>query len=840
MENNSKEDFKKRKRYPFHPHLYFILLSGSFFSPQISAAEEEIEFNTDILNIHEKQQFDASRFSRGGYIMPGTYNMVIRLNGQNLPEQSIVYLAPENRPTESEVCLSPQQVGMFGLKEALTKQLTWSHNGQCLTLESLPGMQAKGDLSSSKLLVTLPQAYLEYSDVNWDPPSRWNDGIPGILLDYNFNLQSIHQQQGSDNTSLTGNGTAGVNVGPWRLRADWQSRQESGSDKNSSLYKKWEWTRFYGYRPLTRLGAKLAFGEGFLNSAIFDSFSFTGLSLDTDDSMLPPNLRGYAPEVSGIAKSNARVTISHQGHILYETQVPPGPFLIQDLNQSVSGLLDVKVQEQDGSIYQFQVSTASIPYLTRPGLVRYKLASGRPSDINHKTNGPLFASGEFSWGISNGWSLFGGLLASDSYRALAAGFGRDLFRFGAISFDVTQSHAELDKEGTKQGRSWRVNYSKHFDELNSQISFAGYRFSEKEFMSMNEYLDIQQRGIANDGNSKEAYTLNLSKQFSDSGLSTYLSYSHQTYWDRPSSDRYTLSLAKNFDLGRFKNLNISLSAYHDRSEYRRDDGMYLSLTVPLSSGATASYSMNSSSGDVTHQAGYQGRVGQYDNYQLNAGLTGSRPQFNGNYSHYGDAAQSDFTASYVQDQYQSFGASLRGGATATLEGAALHRINAPGGTRMMIDTGGARDVPVAAYGLSSRSNRFGKAVLTDVNHYYRNRASIDVNGLNDETEISDSVFESTLTEGAIGYHAFDVVSGQKAMALIRLADGSVPPFGAQVANARRQGVGIVNDDGTVWLSGLRAGDRLTLSWDNQEQCRVTLPDPLKIDSTAQLLLPCKK
>lgn len=42
-------------------------------------------------------------------------------------------------------------------------------------------MEIKGDLSQSALLVSVPQAYLEYTDDDWDPPSRWDEGIPGLL-----------------------------------------------------------------------------------------------------------------------------------------------------------------------------------------------------------------------------------------------------------------------------------------------------------------------------------------------------------------------------------------------------------------------------------------------------------------------------------------------------------------------------------------------------------------------------------------------------------------------------------------------------------------------------------
>ncbi|QSB42396.1 fimbria/pilus outer membrane usher protein [Pseudomonas hygromyciniae] len=71
---------------------------------------------------------------------------------------------------------------------------------------------------------------------------------------------------------------------------------------------------------------------------------------------------------------------------------------MQDINNAVNGKLDVRIEELDGSVQEYQMDTANIPYLTRPGSVRYKLTAGRPSDAEHNIDGPLFAAGEFSWG----------------------------------------------------------------------------------------------------------------------------------------------------------------------------------------------------------------------------------------------------------------------------------------------------------------------------------------------------------------------------------------------------------------------------------------------------------
>jgi outer membrane usher protein FimD/PapC len=826
------------------PRIFRARLLGVFIVAALGGevifaqAGDEIQFNTDILDLKDRANIDLSQFSQGGFIMPGTYPMVVRINEQDLPEQPVVFRAPDNDPKGSLVCLSPELVGQLGLKPDMADGVTWWHDGQCLELSSLKGMEARGNLSNGVLYLSIPQAYLEYTSDNWDPPSRWDDGIPGLLLDYNFNAQTRRQEsQGDKGYSLSGNGTAGANLGAWRLRADWQTRLEHQTGAGQGNQKNWEWSRYYAYRAIRSLGARLTLGEDYLSSEVFDSFRFSGLSLNSDDNMLPPNLRGYAPEVTGIARSNAKVTISQQGRVLYETQVASGPFRIQDINNAVNGKLDVRVEEQDGTVQKFQMDTASVPYLTRPGRVRYKLASGKPSDWQHRSDGPLFAMGDFSWGINNGWSVYGGGLAAGDYNAASVGFGRDLLVLGALSFDVTQSRAVLDRQGTLSGRSYRLSYSKTFDEYDSQVTFAGYRFSERNFMRMGEYLEAR-RDSSLLNQSKEMYTVSFNKQFRDLGLSAYLDYQHQTYWDRPANDRLSLSVSRYFDVGEFRNLSLSLSAYRNTYNGVSDDGMYLSLSMPFGNNGSVSYNTSTSRSDTTHRVGYYDRVDDRTNYQLNAGTARSGESLSGYVSHRGDMAQVNANASYQAGQYSSVGLSLQGGATATLEGAALHRSGMAGGTRLLIDTDGAPNVPVRGYGPSVRSNAFGKVVVADISSYYRSKASIDLDKLDENTEATNSVIQATLTEGAIGYRHFEVISGMKAMAVIRLADGTTPPFGATVRNSKDQDTGIVNEDGSVYLSGIKAGQMMSVNWDGRRQCEITLPETLPQGDQTNLLLPC--
>jgi outer membrane usher protein FimD/PapC len=827
--------------WDLRPRLLTIIISGLICGAIFSVKAEEFSFNTDVLDVNDRSNFDLDQFSRSGYIMPGDYVMSIHINKQELPEQPVTYYVPDNDPKGSEPCITREMVKKFALKPGMNDRLTWWHQDQCLRVDSLEGMTTRGDLGAGVLYLGIPQAWLEYTSDDWDPPSRWDDGIPGILMDYNVYTQTQRQlKTGTQNSSVSGNGTVGANYGAWRLRADWQTRYDHQGGGEPSTQKSWDWSRYYAYRAIPRLGASLTVGENYLNSDIFDSFRFAGASLISDDSMLPPNLRGYAPEVTGVAKTNAKVIVSQQGRVIHETQVASGPFRIQDLNDAVTGQLDVRIEEQDGSVQEFKINTASIPYLTRPGTVRYKVAIGRPDNVQHQTNGPLFTTGEFSWGISNGWSVYGGGVTGGDYHAVAIGMGRDLLMFGALSFDATQSRASLPgEEATLSGGSYRLSYSKSFDDYDSQVTFAGYRFSEQNYMSMSEYLEARSDGLRSQ-NSKEMYTITFNQQFRELGMSAYLNYSHQTYWDRPANDRYNLTLSRYFDLGRFKNISLSVTGYRNKYNGTNDDGMYLSLSLPWGNRGSVGYSNSFSRGNSSHQVNYYDRLDNDDSYQVSSGMSRSGNTASGSYSHQGNLAQVNASVSYQEGSYSSAGLSFQGGATATLQGAALHRGGAQGGTRMLLDTDGIPGIPISGYGANTLSNRFGKAVVTDVGNYYRNRVSIDLNQMPENAEAVHSVVQATLTAGAIGYRKFEVIAGEKAMAMIRLADGSVPPFGATVLNAKKQNVGIVSDDGNVYLSGIRAEERMSVNWGGKAQCELSLPEVLSNSGQTDLLLPCRR
>ena len=806
-----------------------------------------VDFNTDVLDATDRQNIDFSRFSQAGYVMPGQYQMEIKVNSQNISPSDfqVMFIEPPSSDIEREKplpqpCLSPEIVSRMGLTESSLGKVKYWNNGQCAELNLFPGVELIPNPAEGVLNINIPQSLLEYSDASWLPSSRWENGIPGLLFDYNINGTINKSHQDKQSQSLSYNGTAGANFGAWRLRADYQGNLNHSTGNDQSTNHQFTWSRFYMYRAIPRWRSNLTLGENYINSEIFSSWRYTGASLESDDRMLPPKLRGYAPQVSGIADTNARVVISQQGRILYDSTVPAGPFTIQDLDSSVRGRLDVEVIEQDGRKKTFQVDTAYVPYLTRPGQVRYKLVSGRSRNYEHTMEGPVFAAGEASWGISNTWSLYGGSIVAGDYNALAVGLGRDLSEFGTVSADVTQSVARIPGYDTKQGKSWRLSYSKRFDEVNTDITFAGYRFSERNYMTMDQYLNARYRNDFT-GREKELYTVTLNKNFEDWKASVNLQYSHQTYWDRRTSDYYTLSVNRYFDAFSFKNIALGLSASRSKYLNRDNDSAFIRLSVPWGTG-TANYSGSMSNDRYTNTVGYSDTLNNgLSSYSLNAGVSsgGSQPsqsQISAYYNHSSPLANLSANFSAVQNSYTSFGMSASGGATITAKGAALHSGGMNGGTRLLVDTDGVVGVPVDGGRVST--NRWGIGVVTDVNSYYRNITTVDLNKLPEDMEATRSVVESVLTEGAIGYREFEVLKGSRLFAVLRLSDNSYPPFGASVINAKGRELGIVADSGLAWLSGVNPGETLNIGWEGRTQCVVDIP--AKLDPAQQLLLPCRK
>lgn len=203
-------------------------------------------------------------------------------------------------------------------------------------------------------------------------PSRWDDGVPAAFVDYYFSGAQIkNADEGESSRSNYLNLRSGLNLGAWRLR-------NISSMQYDQQRRHWDTQSTWLQRDVRSLKSLLRIGDTYTTGDVFDSIQFRGVQLMSDDEMLPDSQRGFAPTIRGVAHSNAKVTVSQHGYVIYETFVSPGAFAISDLYPtSQSGDLEVKVTESNGAVRTFTQPYSAVPYMLREGRGKFSLSAGR-------------------------------------------------------------------------------------------------------------------------------------------------------------------------------------------------------------------------------------------------------------------------------------------------------------------------------------------------------------------------------------------------------------------------------------------------------------------------------
>ena len=808
--------------------LQWIIIITFLLMTKTAAATE---FNINAIDKDQRGSVDLSLFKDQIAVIPGNYFVTVSIN--DIPLANGWQLRWREMNNQVQVCIPSELADTFSLQDTIRSALPKKEG--CIDFSSRPDIKFTFDQASQTLRVTIPQAWLQYRATDWMPPSTWDNGVPGVLLDYNLFASHYQPNNGSGTDNANTYGTAGANMGAWRLRSDYQYMQthtDAGSEHDGRF------SRVYMFRPLPSLGAKLTLGETDFQSAIFDAFTYTGASLISDERMLPWSLRGYAPQITGIAQTNATVTVSLADRVIYQSKVPPGPFVIQDLNQSVQGTLDVKVTEEDGRVSTFQVSAESVPFLTRKGQVRYKLATGKArKDASHDVEDNAFLSGEFSWGMLSQTSLYGGTLADgDHYRSVAAGIGQNMEYLGALSFDITQATSQLPNQNSQTGYSYRFNYSKRFDTTGSQLTLASYRYSDPQFLSYARFLDYDNNDRQSE---KQTLSVTASQYISALSLNLYVNMLRQTWWNDSPSTTGSVTAGYNFDLGRWKNLGITLSWSKTHYEDENDNTQfYLSLSVPLDPDHRLNYDLRNSD-SLSQNVSWYDTSDRNNTWGVSAGTESEKSdagaQVSGNYQHYSPYGDLNLSGSYKANEYNSLSASWNGSFTATAKGAALHRRSYGNEPRVMVSTDGVGNIPLNMS--RDETNRFGIGVLPSISSYSPASVQVNMNNLPDGVDVDTRVVTSTWTEGAIGFRQIATRAGNDIAGILRTASGT-PPLGAVVRlleNDRQ--IAMVADDGHVWLGAVEPEQQFRVTWGDNQQCRFALPSHL--ENTMQLILPCQ-
>jgi outer membrane usher protein len=805
---------------------------------------QNLKFNPAFLS-GDSQSFDLSRFSNGARTSPGRYLVSIYVNNEFLENREIDF---HDNGNKTEPCLSPDLLAniSFNLSQIsseLRSNLAESH--ACTNLAALiPDTTIVFDNSEQRLDISIPQRYLSQrarGDVN---PALWDRGINSGFIGYNINGWQNDTRVGTHN-SLYANVNAGINVDGWFFRhnGNWINGNNIEGGYNT--------VNTYVQRDIIPLRSRLLAGQSNTSGVLFDTLPYTGVTLSTDERMLPSSQRGYAPDIRGIARTNARVTVRQSGQIIYETTVSPGEFLINDLYPTgFGGDLQVTVTEADGTAQYFTVPYASVAQLLRPGTSRFSITAGQlRNDLidDH----PAIYQGTLQYGINNSLTGYTGTQLSQDYYALQLGTAVSTF-VGAVSADVTQARAQLNSEGySMSGQSYRLSWNKTITDTGSNVSLATYRFSTGGYM---DYLTAaQSRQAIRDGGKldsiyrvKNRATLTASQSMPEQWGQLWVNSSVQNYWNNKGSDvQYQFGYNN-----QFKSLTWGISAGRTRTNLGLQQTTYLlSLSFPLGSQdnlhrpyVRMDWSKDSNGGN-SQQATISGDLGNDSQFGYSA--TGSHDVHSGDSGSLNGQYRAPWTSlngSVSQGKdYRSVAGGLSGSIIAHSGGLTLTPYNSE--TFALVEAKGAYGAKVEGYpGITI--DRSGYAAVPYLNPYQFNSIRVDPKNAPDDIELDSTEQRVVPWAGAIVKVDFNSKRGLPLLINGKFR-GEPLPFAAEVLDASGATVGNVGQAGQVYARVQNVSGELFVRWGKtaNEQCnlRYAIPYGNKKSSTTltEMTLNCQ-
>lgn len=824
------------------------LLAGMCLLARSGAVRGEDFFDPGLLKLGGAQlsTTDLSVFAQPGGISPGSYLVTLVVN-QNEQGQYAVEFSP-NAQGEIRPELTPAMLYALGIN---TRALPGFANLPVdQPIDSLAALildaKVNFDLPELRLELSVPQIAMQSQARGAINPALWDNGVPAFLLNYTLN-GGRNWQEGQDGfgkstqTNLFGNLRSGLNYGPWRLRSTltYTRNSSNGETIPEQSNQQTQFTDTYLQRDITPWRASVLVGENSSSADVLDSVPFRGVKLSSNEEMLPYSLRGFAPLISGIAQTNARITVSQNGNIVYQTFVPPGPFRITDLYQtSQSSDLIVTIYEADGRVRTQNVTVSSLPVMRRPGSLKYEIIAGRyHGGVTVKSREADFVSATAIYGLPGEITLYGGTLLANDYSALVAGSGISLGAWGALSADVTHARATFQtQEARQQGRAYRLRYAKNLQETGTTIDVTASRHDSRHYYSFTDFNSLGFRLNADQmpwtlERQRNSLQLQVNQQLGRYG-SLYLSGTRSDYWN---SDRTITSLSAGYN-GSYRGISFGVAYSIDRIKQQNDwpenRQLSLNIQVPLnlfvSSAPRNSYARyqmtHNNHGQVQHQAGLNGNALDdrlsYSMTQSWSNTSTTRSISNLNTSYQGSQGMVNLGYSYSNTN-RSLNLGGNGALVVHPEGITFGRML--GNSVAVVSAPGASGAGVLRGNI--RTDSRGYALVPYLSNYQRNHIDLDPSTLPDNVDLTQSSVNVYPTQGAVVMAHFDPHIGYQVLFTLLHANNPVPfgTFAVLEGGSREPTTGIVGDDGQLYLSGLPEKGRLLLSWghETEQQCTVT-------------------
>ena len=490
------------------PICVFILAALSAYQAPVRASDDMPQMAFATMQFDDRfmagggSRADLSRFEKANFVMPGIYSVDLYVNDLWIGRNEVSFKNMGAADGSAQACFDKDLMERSGvnLKKLAPDVLEKLNSpGSCWPITDIVAQSSAAfDLSVQRLDLKIEQIAMRNDARGYVDPEFWDKGVNVGFLNYNYNTYNSDTSGTRRQTQSYVGVNGGVNIGLWQFR---HSGSYNYSTNGGGEYQS---NQTYVQRSLPSLSSQLIIGEAYTTGEIFDSTSYRGVSIGTDERMLPASQRGYAPVVRGVARSNAKVTIKQNNMVVYETTVAPGAFEIDDLYPNgYGGDLHVTVLEADGSTSSFNVAYSAVPMALRPDDNRYSVTAGivrMHTNLRGEGNAsPMFVQGTWRRGFTNMLTGYTGFNMTSGYSAALIGSALNT-TYGAIGLDYTHALTDLRERGRFSGGSMRLSYAKGINEVGTNVSLATYRYSTSGYFDLNSAVHARNLDAGTDIN----------------------------------------------------------------------------------------------------------------------------------------------------------------------------------------------------------------------------------------------------------------------------------------------------------------------------------------------------
>lgn len=814
----------------------------------MAAGDMAYTFNKSLIHGFGAQSaIDLEAFLKDSVPPEGVYNVDFLINDQYKKTLDISFSHnKENNNLTANIPVTLLQES--GVKEEALREV--KNQPHVIISEAINGAVEQFNFNKLVLNLFIPGTAMLNNDFNDAPPSQWDYGETVLFSNYAANYyQTQNKSNQSKSSSFYLSSSNGLNVGRWRLRNQmYYTKSDNSAGKLTSV-------ATYVQRALPKLRSELTIGQAFTSSRLFDGTSFRGLKLESDNRMLPRRQQGYAPEIHGVAETNARVKVRQGDNIIYEVTVAPGPFVINDLIPNTYGRdLDVEVLESNGTVNHFTVSYSAVNQSLRPGLSMYSMTLGETD--KHNTSRVKFAELTYERGLSNILTVNSGLQVAENHYN-AATFGAVVStKLGALGLNATYSSFDNkkapknDKEkGKGKEKGWMIKgtYSRLFDATNTNITFAAYRYATKGFTTLNDSLQKQDKDAFNYPRSsayqqRQRIEVNVNQNLGSWGA-LYANTTIQQYHNSPRKDtQYQIGYANNF-----KQANYTISALHQTSNNNsKNDVVTLGVSIPLSAfsnRATLSTHYNRNrNGNGYLQTRLSGTLGKEKdvNYNLSFNRDLKQKTSGAGINLSKSTSFGTFSTSYMhQTNSNQISASAQGAAVVHKGGVTVGPF--VGDTFAIVEAKDAKGASLnGVQGVSI--NRSGYALVPAMSAYTYNQVTLNPEKMSSHVELQQTQKRIAPTAGAAVKVKFETSKGYPILVTSKHNNANALPLGATVFSSKNENIGIVGQGSRAYARVKDEAGTLLIRWGKEEnqQCTIQyqLPKNKIKDDMILLNAPC--